>query len=272
MKADVFPPTVNQVFPPTIPSELEVPSWVPEPIAQFARAALAADVHEVYATAIRETEDCDEDEARALAECKETRVSYADMVCEDLAKIAERYRALTCDRQMRGVWRELSRLRRNGCPLYPAQGVSQQAAMLEIFKTALECRDHLRDIPPTRVEAKQMHHRYLAKANELKSDAITVVIQHLDGLTYEKRWKLWATLEAAAEACEQYANAIRRAQRALPERERDARARAVVRTISDKFRALFGSPMYGLTAIITSVVLNRRIDPRRVRHLCPPCL
>ena len=49
------------------------------------------------------------------------------------------------------------------------------------------------------------------------------------------------------------------------ERKHDGRGRWVALTIGDKFRALFGKPMYGLTTTITSVVLGREIESRTVR-------
>ena len=46
--------------------------------------------------------------------------------------------------------------------------------------------------------------------------------------------------------------------------------RWVALTIGNTFRTLFGSPMYGLTATITSVVLGREIELRTVRQWLPP--
>ena len=50
------------------------------------------------------------------------------------------------------------------------------------------------------------------------------------------------------------------------ERKHDGRARWVALTIGNTFRTLFGKPMYGLTATITSVVLGREIKLRTVRQ------
>jgi hypothetical protein len=244
-----------------------------------------------------------------LAQCNGVRAAYAadDIVRDDLADIAERYRALTCDPRMRGVWRELSRQRCNGCPLYPARGPSQQAAMLEIFKTAFECR--YLDALPTRAEAERQRRHYLAKAKELEWDAMTMMTQRLSAesgllsqpatiedsnlpsqpatieasdddllnelaallakeveVVEDEGGALGGKLLAAAEAYKKYARAIYRAQPSLPQRECDIHARLVALRISARFRELFGSPMYGLTAIIASIVLNRRVDPRTVRH------
>jgi hypothetical protein len=273
---------------PTASPEFDVPSWVPESIAQFARATFAADVHRAYAAAIREVDKRDDDEAHALAEDEGVRAAFADIVREDLVDIAECYRALVCDRRIRNVWRELSR-QHNGTFLHLARAPSsvanmearQRAAMLELFKTVLECRDYLcRATTTTRGKAEQQRRRYLARANELERDARTMLTQRLSAkrslpgseLADEKRRELWQRLEDASEAYKEYAGAIRRAQFFMPEREHDGRARWIALTIGDKFRALFGSPMYGLTATLTSVVLGRRIEPRTARHWCaPPC-
>src|SRR5262249_2510244 len=273
MKADVLPPTT--------PPELEVPSWVPEPIAQSARAKYAADVHAAYAAAIRETGDAEGDaEADALAAQNGVRDAFADFVREDLANIAEQYRPLVCDHRMRGVWRELTR-QRNGAFLHPAGAPSvanakerQGRAMVKVFNTALACQEQRR-ATTARGKAELQRRRYLAKAKELQRDALTMTTQPLlfcgkTILTDKQRHKLWQKLENAADAYEEYARAINVAKLSMLEREHDGRARWVVLTIGDKFRSLFGLPMYGLTATITSVVLGRDIDPRTVRQWCAP--
>jgi hypothetical protein len=286
MKADVLPSIASseleitrsprhRLAPPAIPSELEIPSWVPESVTQYVRAKYAADVRRVYVKAIKKFEladDIDDDataqwHAEQLAECEGVRATYADDVREDLGEIIWRYQALACDRRMRGVWRELSRQRRNGAPLYPTS-VPLPVAVLEVFKTALECR-YLQVTSTTRAEAERQRRQYLAKANELERDAIAT-LHHITANKIE--CELWTTFQAAAEACRKYAKALRRVESSLPERECDTRARAVVWTISNKFRELFASPMYGLTATITSVVLDRQINPRTVEHWCsaPP--
>src|SRR5262245_37113705 len=118
MKADLFPPAA--------PPELDIPSWVPEPVAQYARTEYAAKVHWAYEEAIRKFEPENDEVAQLLAEQDEVRAAYADIVRDDLADIAERYRPLVCDHRMRGVWHELSRLR-NGTFLYPARAPSAVA-------------------------------------------------------------------------------------------------------------------------------------------------
>jgi hypothetical protein len=266
------------------PLELDAPSWVPEPVAQYARAEYAADVRMTYAAIIRETEKCDDDEAYLLAECKGARATYADIVRDDLADIVERYQPLVCNPRMRSVWQELSRLC-NGTFLHPARVPAvadakerQAAAMLELFKQALKC--HHLAAPPTRSKAEHMRRQSLAKAEELWWDGVMMLTQHLpvgrespkDELTIGERGELCEKLQAAAEAYKKWASAIYRAQSSMPERECAIRARVVALTIANKFRELFGSPMYGLTATIASVVLNRRVTPRMVRHCTYPAI
>jgi hypothetical protein len=180
---------------------------------------------------------------------------------------------------MRGVWRELSR-QRNGAFLHPARAPSmanakerQEAAMVEVFNTALACQEESDAATTTRGKAEQQRRCYLARAKELQCDALTMVSQSLlfcgkDILSDNQRHKLWLKLNAASDAYQEYARAINVARLSMPEREHDGRAHWVALTIGDKFRALFRSPMYGLTATITSVVLGRQIASRRTRQWC----
>src|SRR5262245_42869590 len=149
-----------------LPRPLRIPAWVPKPIAQFARTNYAEDVHRAYARAIKEFgppedhADCD-----ILADLDEVRANYIEDVREDLAEIAKTYRPLVSDPRMRGVWHQLSR-RRNGGFLYPARGGStQEAAMVELFDTALGCqKQHW--IATTQGEIERLRHRFLARAEE----------------------------------------------------------------------------------------------------------
>jgi hypothetical protein len=264
--------------------ELDVPSWVPEPVAHYARTEYAAEVSEAlrelggvraYAEKLREW-GAVEDKARCDAE----------IVREDLAEIVEHYRALVSDPQMRGVWRELSRPR-NGAFLHPARAPSaadakerQAAAMVEVFKTAFACQvetafacQEERAAITTRGKAEQQRRRYLARAEELGRDAFTMLTQPLlfcgkNILHDNRRMELGRKLNAAADAYKEYARGITSAQPSMPERGHDGRAHWVALTIGSKFRDLFGKPMYGLTATIASVVLGREIDRRTVRQWC----
>jgi hypothetical protein len=245
----------------------------------LARAKYTRDVHWAYAKAIKAFGDAEDDEAcDALAAQDGVRDAYAEVVREDLAEIAEHYRPLVSNLRMRGVWRELSR-QRNGAFLHPARAPSpadakerQAAAMVEVFNTALECQEKRAAIT-TRGKAEQQRRRYLARAKELERDAYTMLSQPLlfcgkNILHDNQRNKLWRKLNAAADAYQEYARAITAA--AMPEREHDGRAHWVALTIGNKFRDLFGSPMYRSTATITSVVLGRQIDSRRTRQWCAP--
>jgi hypothetical protein len=151
--------------------------------------------------------------------------------------------------------------------MVPDANERQVDAMFELFETALHCH-HLR-VPPTRSKADRERRRCLEKADELKWDAISMWVQHLPAdkdLSHEQRSALIDKLNAAAEAYRQFASMIEQAQPDMPERDRNIRARQVALKIGNKFNVLFGSPMYGLTAKITAVVLNRPIDPEAVRH------
>ena len=105
--------------------------------------------------------------------------------------------------------------------------------------------------------------RYLAKADELRDDAIMMLAQSPLDECQERYQKL----VDAAQAYEDYAGEIYAASMPMAlERAHDGRARWVALTIGNTFRTLFGSPMYGLTATIASVVLGREIEPRTVRQ------
>jgi hypothetical protein len=147
MKADV---------PPAIPAatHLEVPVWVPEPVAQPARAKHAAHVDLAYRAALEESGDVSgpDEYLNEVARQAAVREAFADWVRDDLADINKRYLPLVCDQRMRGMWRELSR-QRQGTFLYPARPPlaanakeRQEAAMVALFDTALACQE-LRGAP-----------------------------------------------------------------------------------------------------------------------------
>ena len=98
------------------------------------------------------------------------RESIADLARDDLADTTGRYLPLACDPRMEGVWRELSRHNSNGGFLHPAIGIDQDAAMLELFDTALMCRKQP-GATTTRRQAELGRDRCLAKAGELRDDA-----------------------------------------------------------------------------------------------------
>jgi hypothetical protein len=284
-----------------LPRPLRIPAWVPKPVAQAARAEYAREVHQTYARAIKEFgppedhADCD-----MLAELDEVRVNYAENVCDDLAEIAKDYQVVVSNPRMRSVWHELSR-RHNGGFLHPARAPStqdaatvelferaiacgllhparapstQEAALIEVFEVALECRKwHW--TTTTRGEVERRRRRFLAKAEELEHDAISMMVHSLPcrGMdfgdeSFEQKLELRQKLMHAADACKEYARMLDAAKPFTLKREHDSPARQLALTISDKFRELFGQPMYGLTATITSVVLGRPINSRQTEQWC----
>lgn len=88
--------------------------------------------------------------------------------------------------------------------------------------------------------------------------------------TDERRRRLLAAAETYDEiATETYAADTSTAL----DRDRGNRgARWFARAVSSRCQELFGSPLYGLTAIMSSVVLGRDIEPPVVRQWCSaPC-
>jgi len=201
---------------------------------------------------------------------------------------------LACDPQTCGVWQELYRRRADGTTfLYPARDAwwerrrymggllpagalaaadaseRQDEALLELLDTMLACK-LLPIATTTRREAEQERERYLAMADELELAAKTM--HENPDCSIDKRHERWRGLKEAAKICTDYAHEIHAvAMRMAPlDREHDGRARGVALTIANKLHELFGSPMYGLTATITSVVLGRTVTLRQVRQWCHP--
>lgn len=265
MKADVFLPRFA-------PSRLDLPSWLPEPIAECIRGAYAVTVEGACGDACRMCgyfNDLDAVPRKYFEELirdDTLGANIADFVRDELADMTARYLPLACDPRMERVWRELRRRRRSsGAFLRPAYGSSaadaqerQDDAMLELFITAFACRQRPR-ATTTRREIEQQRNHYLAKANELRADARIMP-------DFDMNRPL--ALETAAQAYEDYAREVCAAnfEEMALERQHDGKARWVALTIGNKFRTLFGSPMYGLTAAIASVVLGREIKPRAVQE------
>jgi len=262
MKADV----------PRIPKlRLRIPAWVPKPVAQSIRAKYAADVDWAYRAALKESGDYSgpDEHLAAIARQDDVRRAFADVVRDDVADITERYLPF-CDRRMEGVWRELSR-QRNGAFLHPAK--DRQAALVELFETALLCQETRRGATMTTGQVEDQRSRYLAKAEELESDASAIMATPGARRQTERhrQTKRYLRLLDAADVYKEYAAERYWADSLTSlERAHDGRARWVALTIGHKFRELFGSPMYGLTATITSVVLRRTVEPRTVRQWCDP--
>jgi hypothetical protein len=273
-------------LPPWVP-ELTLPSWMPEPIAEYVRAKHVGDINRVYREVLKEDgylddvpDDCIDwvsrefidDDVVVRAKLTEAHVQ------DELADRTGGYLSLACDPRMKSVWRELSKQRRNGGFLHPAADkdelttqhggrrlktapsskvnpkARQDAAMLELFKAALECRSRYSETTTQR-QAEQKRNQLLAKADMLKIDAALM-------------WSCGGEkLEAAAQVYRDRASVIYAASLATAlKRKHDGRGRWVAITISSKFCELFGSPMHGLTAAITSVILGRKVTPRTARH------
>jgi hypothetical protein len=267
--ADVLP-----VPPPVIPS------WVPEIIVQSVRGQYELAVEAAYGAAARECgyfDEFDDDRvppefADALSRDDVLRANIADFVRDELADMAVRYQPLVCDPRMQSVWRQLSRRRPTGEFYYPARVSSappaeeqQDLAMLELFNVAFRCQQKRHGETTTRGAIEQRRDRYLAKAKELRADG-RMMLDH-DGGDWTSGMKRSLAVEVAAQALEDYAREAYATNSAMAfDRKRDNRARWVALTIGNMFCKLFGEPMYGLTAKITSVILGREIATSTVRY------
>ena len=200
---------------------------------------------------------------------------------------------LARDPRIRGVWQELYRQRADGTFVYPVRDAwweqrrymggllpagalaaadadeRQNEALLELFDTMLACK-LLPIATTTRREAEQQRNRYLTMAHELEL-AAKAMRENPDS-PIDKRHERWRRLKEAAKICTDYAHEIHAVAMWMAplDRKHDGRARGVALTIANKLHELFGKAMYGLTATITSVVLGRTVDPRRVRQSCRP--
>jgi hypothetical protein len=232
---------------------LRIPFWVPESVAQVAR--------QTYAEASKHVDG---------------------FSVEEIASVSKFLIPLVRDQRMRGVWHELSR-RRNGIFLHPASIVQgplsdnrQAAAMAELFEAAVTYR--LKPgVTTTRRRAEQRRNEFLAKAQALRID--TAMGGLLDVIAFGGERDIWTDkrrrrLAAAADAYQEIAAATFAAdmKAALERDSGDASARWYARSVARQCDRLFGSPLYGLTAIITSVAWDRKIAPQSVRQWCKlPC-
>jgi len=199
---------------------------------------------------------------------------------------------LVCEPRMRSIWRELYLQHRDGTFLYPARSAwwerrrffllpvgsaplqadakgRQDEAVVELFDTVLACK-LLPLATTTRREAEQQREHYLTMAHELELAAKTM--WENPDCSIDKRYERERRLQEAAKICRDYAHETHAvAMRMAPlERSHDGRARWVGLAMANKFHELFGFPMYGLTATITSVVLGRNVSKRRIRQWCHP--
>jgi hypothetical protein len=139
---------------------------------------------------------------------------------------------LICDPRMRGVWQEVRRQ-----PTRPSSKASpkarQDAALIEIFDTALDCMQRY-TATMTRKQVKRARDSLIDQADQLEFEAMS-----LSSSPWAER------LMAAASICRDYANERYEADIATAsERQLDGQAHWTALTISNAFQRLFGKSMY----------------------------
>jgi hypothetical protein len=230
---------------------LRIPSWVPPSVGRVARGS--------YATVIASEQGSDGEDF------------YFNWGTKLLIP-------LVCDRRMRRVWDELRKRRSNGAFMHPATSSigaanaddRQGEAMARLFETAMNCT-LAPGVTMTRCQAEQRRDEFLAKAKCLQIDAAMGGLLEVitfggerDIMTDERCQRLMSAAKAYEEIANQTFAADMRA--ALERDSGDAGARWFAQTIASRNKNLFGKPLYGLTAIITSVVQGREIGWRTIRQ------
>jgi hypothetical protein len=252
MKADAFPPEDD-----SLP---RIPPWVPEPVAQAA--------HNIYAYwAV--------DNRRRMIACLVRLVS---------------------DERMRRVWSELARRHRDKTFMHPAATAPasqppttdcevwpppskpdecQDEAMASLLRASLLCA-----IQPwttmTRQQAENDRRRYVAMARQLRTDASHLQLwigPPIRPREDRDRLRLLASAAGAYEhAAANIAYKLEGNSSSFPiirKRRRGGSAdQWLALNITGQCRGLFGSPLYGVAAIVMSVILDREITPRTVRQWC----
>jgi hypothetical protein len=210
VKADVEPATPALDHDQKAAWQLVLPASVPKPIVGLVRSLHADKIASLRYEASREDVDGCYD--------------YAMVQCEAAEIAAEYYLPFACDPRMETVWHELTR-KSGGTFYHPARGGDQDAALVELFMTAVGCRTHQRnEATTTRKQAEQERDRWLAKADELKRDAMGFFIDSL-------------VLMKAARAYRDHANKVYAASSAMAHsRLHDGRARWVVLIIAYAFQ------------------------------------
>lgn len=234
-------------------ASLRIPSWVPKSVA---------------AAACEEYDAAVDERARGVP--------------SDLPKFPL---PLLSDERMRGVWLELQRKRRDGGGfLHPAdRSISaasaeerQAVAMEMLFRAAVKYT-----IRPgrtmTRQKEEENSRRWIWKAGDLQMDGVMMLMSahYTNGgersaidQTRERTRELFAAAEVYRQRAKE---AYERSQSADIHRDRGfAQDRWFVRAMAGKLKQLFGSPMYGITARISSVAIGREIEPGTVRQWCKP--
>jgi hypothetical protein len=204
---------------------------------------------------------------------------------------------LVRDERMRAVWRELMR-RRDGTFMHPAASAPayaptsatpfyvtpaaemvtadewQDEAMASLLQAALtyalNCGTTL-----TREQAEQDRLRYLDMARQLRVDASRLWVNPNRMNASDRRHLLMSAAGAyegaAARIADQLESGVRRQWDSPVIRERNRGKHAdqwLARNIATECRWRFGSPLYGVTAIIVSAISGRKIAPRTVREWC----
>lgn len=218
---------------------LRIPSWVPPAIADCARTEWEA----VHNSSLN-----------------------GQLLAELHPPTPQSLERLVCDLRMRSVWRELSRRHRNGAFLHPAE--QQDVAMVELFLAAWLCV--LRpQITRTRRPAEQRHREVTKRADELRVEGFVLLSRAVkrDGAD-AKNIERYDRIVAAADALKEYADETLTIElRTARDRGHgEGKARWFALAVTKKCRALFGAPLYGVSATITSVALNRSVKPRTVRQ------
>jgi hypothetical protein len=117
----------------------------------------------------------------------------------------------------------------------------------------------------TRAEVLTLRSRLLNEAETLRTGATLIRRRNPNQAAAAQ------VNDDTARACEADAALLAAdgSNRLVVERRRgDGHARCFAILLADRFRQLFGSPMYGLTATVVSVALRRQITNRAVREWC----
>jgi hypothetical protein len=251
---------MKATLPPEADAPLCIPPWVPEPVAGAA--------HGIYPVAGR----------RGVIAC--------------LVRLVR-------DARMQRVWYQLARRRRDGTFMHPAAMAPAWSAQPEATEVVPhpsepdECQDVamanlLRaslayaiqsGTTLTRQQAEDDRRRYLAMARQLRTDASRLQLWIDPQITSDDDRRRRLVAASAARVYELVAARIAKKLESsgptspyLPiirkRSHRDSGDQWLALAITRECRWLFGSPLYGVTAIIMSVILDRKIAPRAVRQWC----
>jgi hypothetical protein len=194
---------------------------------------------------------------------------------------------LATDERMKRVWRELCRRHRDGGDyLHPVRILPKELAQVEdrqgagmaiLFSNALAVAfDERWATTSTSKEAEAAREGYKEGAAWLRvparalNERVTSLSSHPDNDTF----RLWAIdaarkLEDAATVLDELAQTEAEAE--LPDRNRASpRERQVGVKLVEFCRTVFGTPLFGLVAIIVSVLFESKITPSTVREWAQP--